>query len=117
LQQLLHCGLLRGSFAPPRAIRELRDWTRQWAQLAGEHTCIANRIHKLREDTNIQLGAVAWGVLGVSWRAMLRASLDGQEAPQDLAELAQGRLRKKLPQRQLALEGHLTGHHRFLLGR
>lgn len=117
IAQLLHCGLLQGSFVPPRPIRELRDLTRHRAQLAGEHTRIANRIHKLLEDTNIKLGAVASDVLGVSGRAMLRALLDGQEDPQELAELAQGRLRKKLPQLQLALEGHLTEHHRFVLGR
>jgi transposase len=32
-----------------------------------------------------------------------------------LAELARGRLRAKLPELRQALEGRLTGHHRFLL--
>jgi transposase len=32
-----------------------------------------------------------------------------------VAELAQGRLREKLGQLQLALEGHITDHHRFQL--
>lgn len=117
IAHLLQCGLLRGSFVPPRPIRELRDLTRHRAQLAGEHTRVANRIHKLLEDTNIKLGAVASDVLGVSGRAMLRAMLDGEEDPQRLAELARGRLRKKIPQLRLALEGHTTEHHRFLLRR
>lgn len=117
IAQLLHCGLLRGSFVPPRAIRQLRDLTRHRAQLAGEHTRVANRIHKLLEDTNLKLGAVASDVLGVSGREMLRALLDGEDDPQRLAELARGRLRKKLPQLRLALEGHCTEHHRFLLRR
>lgn len=117
IAHLLQCGLLRGSFVPPRAIRELRDLTRHRAQLAAEHTRVANRIHKLLEDTNLKLGAVASDVLGVSGRAMLRALLDGEEDPQRLAELAQGRLRKKLPQLRLALEGHAQEHHRFLLRR
>ena len=117
MAQLLQYGLLRGSFVPPRAVRELRDLTRHRAQLAGEHTRVANRIHKLLEDTNIKLGAVASDVLGVSGRAMLRALLDGQDDPQRLAELAVGRLRKKLPELRLALEGHSTEHHRFLLRR
>src|SRR5262245_51841534 len=38
LAQLLQCGLLRGSFVPPRAVRALRDLTRHRAQLAGEQT-------------------------------------------------------------------------------
>lgn len=117
IAQLLECGLLRGSFVPPRAVRELRDLTRHRAQLAGEHTRVANRIHKLLEDANIKLGAVASDLLGVSGRTMLRALLDGENDPQRLAELARGQLRKKLPQLRLALEGHCTEHHRFLLRR
>jgi transposase len=117
IAQLLQCGLLRASFVPPRPIRELRDLTRHRAQLTGEHTRVANRIHKLLEDANIKLGAVASDVLGKSGRAMLRALLDGQNDPGQLAELAEGVLRKKIPQLRLAMEGHLTDHHRFMLRR
>lgn len=117
IAQLLHCGLLRGSFVPPRGVRELRELTRHRAQLTGEHTRVANRIHKLLEDTNIKLGAVASDVLGKSGRAILQALLDGEQDPARLANLALGRLRKKLPQLRLALEGHFTEHHRFMLQR
>jgi transposase len=64
IAQLLQHGLLRGSFVPPRAVRELRDLTRHRAQLAAEQTRVANRIHKVLEDCNIKLGAVASDVLG-----------------------------------------------------
>jgi transposase len=117
IAHLLQCGLLRGSFVPPRALRNLRDLTRLRAQLAGEHTRIANRLHKLLEDTNIKLGAVASDLLGKSGRKMLRALLSGQEDVEVLANLALGRLRAKIPQLKLALEGHCTEHHRYLLGR
>jgi len=117
IAQLLECGLLRGSFVPPRPVRELRDLTRHRAQLAGEHTRVANRIHKLLEDANIKLGAVASDVLGKSGRAMLRALCRGEQDAAKLAELALGRLRAKIPQLQQALEGHCREHHRYLLGR
>jgi transposase len=117
IAQLLQCGLLRGSFVPPRPVRQLRDLTRQRAQLAGEHTRVVNRIHKLLEDANIKRGAVASDVLGKSGRAMLVALLNGEQNPQKLAELALGRLRGKIPQLQQALEGHFSEHHRFLLRR
>jgi transposase len=117
LAQLLQYGLLRGSFVPPRAIRELRDLTRHRAQLAGEHTRVANRIHKLLEDANIKLGAVASDVLGKSGRAMLRALLRGERDPEKLADMSCGVLRKKIPQLKLAMEGHCTAHHCYLLGR
>lgn len=117
IAQLLECGLLRASFVPPRPVRELRDLTRHRAQLVAERTRVANRIHKLLEDTNIKLGAVASDVLGKSGRAMLRALLEGEQDADKLAELAEGRLRAKLPQLRLALEGHCTEHHRFVLRR
>lgn len=117
IAQLLQCGLLRGSFVPPRPLRELRDLTRHRAQLASEHTRVANRIHKVLEDANVKLGAVASDVLGKSGRAMLRALLDGERDPSRLAELALGTLRKKIPELRLAMEGHFTEHHAFMLRR
>jgi transposase len=117
IAQLLQYGLLRGSFVPPRALRNFRDLTRHRAQLAAEHTRAVNRIHKLLEDANIKLGAVASDVLGKSGRAMLRALLRGEMDPTKLAELAQCRLRKKIPQLKLALDGNCTEHHRYILGR
>ena len=115
LAQLLHCGLLRSSFVPPRPLRELRDLTRHRAQLSDEHTRVANRVHKTLEDANIKLGTVATDVLGKSGRAMLRALLAGERDPVQLAELAEGRLRGKIPALQQALQGHFTEHHRFLI--
>jgi transposase len=117
IAQLLQHGLLRGSFVPGRALRNLRDLTRQRAQLTAEHTRVNNRIHKLLEDTNIKLAAVASDVLGKSGRKMLRALLNGQEDPNQLADMALGRLRKKIPELRLAMEGQCTEHHRYLLSR
>jgi transposase len=115
IAELLPCGLLRGSFVPPRELRDLRDLTRLRAQLAGESTRLANRIHKVLEDANVKLGAVASDVLGKSGRAMLRALIRGAHDPDKLADLAEGALRRKIPERKLALEGHFTEHHRFLV--
>src|SRR5512135_1330987 len=115
IAQLLQCGLLRSSFVPRRELRELRDLTRFRAQLASEQTRLANRIHKVLEDANIKLGAVASDILGKSGRAMLRALIRGELAPERLAELAEGRLRAKIPELKLALEGHFSAHHRFLV--
>lgn len=117
IAQLLQCGLLRSSFVPSRPLRQLRDLTRHRAQLAGERTRVANRIHKLLEDANIKLGAVASDVLGKSGRKMLRALLNGEQDTEKLANMAMGVLRKKIPQLKLALEGHCTEHHRYVLGR
>lgn len=116
IAQLLQFGLLRGSFVPPRALRDLRDLTRHRTQLSGEKTRAVNRIHKLLQDANIKLGAVASDILGKSGRAMLQALLDGEANADQMAELALRRLRAKIPQLRLALEGLMTEHHRFELG-
>jgi transposase len=115
IAEWLQCGLLRGSFGPPRELRELRDLTRLRAQWAGEQTRLANRIRKVLEDATIKLGAVASDALGKSGRAMLRALIRGEHDPDQLADLAEGTLRGKIPQLRLALEGHFTEHHRFLV--
>ena len=117
IAQLLQCGLLRSSFVPSRDQRDLRDLTRQRAQLLAEHTRVVNRIHKTLEDANIKLGAVASDILGKSGRAMLQAMLAGERNTERLADMAEGRLRGKIPQLQEALVGHLTEHHCFLLRR
>jgi transposase len=115
IAQLLQHGLLRGSFIPPKPIRELRDLTRQRSQLVAEKAAVANRIQKVLEDANIKLASVATDVLGVSGRAMIRALIAGQDDPGDLADLARKRLRRKIPELQAALRGQVTEHHRSLL--
>lgn len=115
LAQLLQAGLLKGSFIPERPQRELRDLTRHRAQLVAEKTKVINRLHKVLEDTNIKIGAVASDLLGASGRDMLRALIAGQQTPQEMANLARGQLREKIPQLVLALEGKVTEHHRFVL--
>ncbi len=117
IAQLLQYGLLRSSFIPPSPIRELRDLTRQRAQLVRERAAAANRIQKVLEDANIKLASVATDVLGASGEAMLRALVDGGgDDPAALAALAKGSLRGKIPELTLALRGLVTDHHRFLLG-
>ncbi len=110
-------GLLRKSFVPPRQVRDLRDLTRTRATLAQEHSSTCNRIQKVLEDANIQLGTVASDVFGASGRAMLLAMMKGENDAEALAELSKGRLRSKIPELRRALEGRVTGHHRFLIDR
>jgi len=115
LAQLLQYGLLKGSLVPPPSIRALRDLTRHRTTLIRDKTRVINRIHKVLEDANIKLTAVASDIMGVSGRAMLAALVRGDTDPQELAALAQRRLRRKLPQLEQALQGRVQPHHRLLL--
>ena len=47
---------------------------------------------------------------------MLAALLTGLDDPEALADLAQGRLRAKLPELQAALTGRVRAHHLYMLG-
>jgi transposase len=116
LAELLEHGLLRGSFVPPPAIRQLRDLTRYRKKLIQAHTAETQRVHKTLEDAGIKLDSVAADVLGVSGRAMLAALVAGERDPVVLAGLAKGKLRKKLPQLRQALTGRFSEHHGLLVG-
>lgn len=116
LAQLLECGLLRPSFVPPPPIRELRDLTRYRTQQVRDRTQEVNRLCKVLEDAGVKLSTVATNVLGVSGRAMVRALTEGVTDPDALAALAQGKLRKKIPDLRRALQGRFRPHHAFLVG-
>ena len=117
LAQLLEHGLLRSSFVPPPAIRELRDLVRYRTSLKGDHTRLANRLHKVLQDADLKLSSVMSDILGVSGRRILKQLAASNTDPGALAELAKGRLRNKLPQLRQALAGRFSSHHAFMLGR
>jgi len=114
IAELLEHGLLRGSFVPPPFIRDLRDLTRYRRALIDERTREANRLHKLLQEAGLKLASVASDILGVSGRAMLAALAHGTTDADVLADLARGKLRRKLPALRQALTGRFRPHHAFL---
>lgn len=115
IAQLLQCGLLRGSFIPPKPQRELRDLTRMRTQLTREMSSVVNRIHKVLEDTNVKLGLVATDIMGVSGRRIINALIAGETDTDKMANMTCARMRVKIAEMQPALEGKVTDHHRFML--
>lgn len=115
LAQLLEYGLLRSSFVPPPAIRELREVTRYRVQQVRDRSQEVNRLCKVLEDAGLKLSSVASDVLGASGRAMITALVEGTTDPVVLADLARGKLRAKLPALRRALQGRFRPVHAFLL--
>jgi transposase len=115
IAQLVEHGLVRPSFVPPRPIRELRDLTRYRRAQIEERTREAQRLDKVLQDAGIKLSSVASDTLGVSGRLMLKALISGTHDPDLLAELAKGKLRRKLPALREALEGRFRSEHHGLL--
>ena len=116
LAELLAHGLIRPSFVPPPPTRNLRDLTRYRVKLTEERNRIHNRIHKVLEDARIKLDTVASDIVGATGRAIIKGIIAGQQHPDWLADKAKGSLRGKQPQLRLALRGHITDHHRLMLG-
>jgi transposase len=108
-------GLLRGSLVPPPPIRRLRDLTRARTALTRDRGRQVQRIEKILEDSGIKLSSVVADIMGASGRAMLAALIDGQDDPAVIAELAQRRMRSKIPVLTEALTGRFTTHHAFLV--
>lgn len=116
LAGLLRHGLVEASFIPPRDIRDLRDLTRRRRTLLGEGAAERNRVQKVLEDANVKIGNVLTDIFGMSGQAMLEALLENKMKPEQMANLAQGRLRPKIPEIIDALEGHrMSDHHRLLV--
>jgi len=112
IADLLCHGLLRASFVPPKPIRELRDLTRYRRKLVESRSAERNRLLKVLETANIKLASDVFGVSGL---LMLQALVEGQATAQEMAQLAKRQMRKKIPELELALEGKMEEHHRFLL--
>jgi transposase len=111
LAKLNERGMLRPSFVPAKAIRDIRDFTRLRHDLVADRTRYKLRLDKLLEDALIKLSTVATNFLGLSGRAMIDALVAGERDPRQLAELALGKLRVKRPALVAALTGRFDDHH------
>jgi transposase len=114
LAQLLECGLLRGSFVPPRDIARLRDLTRYRTNLVRERAREVQRLQKLLEDAGVKLESVVTDVSGKASRSMVEALIAGERDPDVLANMALTRMRPKIPELRKALVGRFDDHHALL---
>ena len=64
LARLLECGLLKGSFVPPREIRNLRDLTRLRKALVRDRSRQVARVGKILELANVKLGSGVADIMG-----------------------------------------------------
>jgi transposase len=116
LARLTEMGLLRASFVPPKAIRDLRDYTRMRTRLVQERTRCFQRLEKLLEGALVKLSSVASKLTTLSAQDMIQAMIAGQRDPQVLAELARGPMRARRADLAEALDGMFDDHHGELAG-
>ena len=114
LAQLLECGLLRGSFIPPKEIAAIRELTRYRKKLIEERTRELQRLSTVLEDGGIKIDSVASSITTLSARDMIEALIGGERDPRVLADLARGVMRNKIPDLTMACAGRFGDHHALL---
>jgi transposase len=115
IADLVRHGLIKASFVPEKELRELRDLLRYRQKVVQNRAAERNRLTKLLEQANIKLSGVMADLFGVSGMLMLKAIVEGEATIAEMAQLAKGKLRKKIGQLELALDGRIAEHHRFIL--
>jgi transposase len=114
LAHLLECGLLKGSFIPPADIKAARDVLRYRAKVVQSRTSEVQRLGNVLQDAGIKIDSVASSITTKSGRAMIEALIDGERRPTVLADLAMGKMRSKISDLSLALEGRFGDHHALM---
>ncbi|MCA1678675.1 MAG: IS110 family transposase, partial [Actinobacteria bacterium] len=114
LAELTECGLLRGSFIPPREIAVIRELTRYRKKLIEARTSELQRLAKVLEDSGIKIDSVASALTTLSARDMIEALIAGQRDPAVLADLARGVMRKKIPELTMACAGRFGDQHALM---
>jgi transposase len=114
LAQLLECGLLAGSFIPPAQVKAVRDLVRYRAKVSQQRTAEIARLGDVLQDAGIKIDSVASSIATKSGRAMIEALIDGERRGPALADLALRRMRAKIPDLSMALEGRFGDHHATL---
>ena len=113
-----HCklnerGMLRRSFVPAEAVRDLRALTRTRARLAQDQARHQNRVEKILEDALLKVSVVISDLFGASGRRFLEALVAGERSPAALAALGDPRLKATRKELEAALTGRFRDIHAF----
>jgi len=115
LAELARCGLLKGSFIPPKDLRETRLLTRYRLKMVRNLASEKNRLHKVLDDCGVRLGSVVSDIDGVSSREMIGLLIAGDRSPEEIAKAARGSLKEKTEELRLSMEAAISDRHRYLL--
>lgn len=116
LCKLLRCGLLKGSFIPPKEVRELRDLTRLRKTYVNDVADYKRRVHKLLESANIKIDSVASDLFGMTGKQLMRLLLEKPKLePADIEKAVHKNLKAKKDELFRSVQGEFSSHHRVVL--
>jgi transposase len=104
-------GMLRRSFVPPQAVRDLRALTRTRSRLAQDQARHQARVEKILEDALLKISVVISDLFGASGRRFLDALVAGERSPAALAALGDPRLKATRQELEEALTGQFRDIH------
>ncbi len=108
ISELVLYATVAPSYLPSREQNELRKLTRQRTKLVADQTRYHNRILKELEASGVKLASVVSDCLGKTGRAIIDALLAKKLSLDQIADLALGTLRKKIPLIRRAIEGSFS---------
>jgi transposase len=115
LMKLHTYGLLRNSFRPSQEIRTLRTYWRLRQDLVRSTGRHIQRMQKAMTQMNIQLANVISDISGVTGQAIVKAILDGERDPRELAAYRDCRVESSEEEIAQALEGNWQQDQLFVL--
>lgn len=116
LAGLLRHGLLRGSFIPPKDIRQWRELTRLRRTYTESLADYKRRVHKLFETANIKIDSVVSDLFGVTGRNLISLLCNDSELSlTNIKENAKRGLKSKSEELHHSIQGFFEEHHRFQL--
>lgn len=115
LQRLHSYGLLRPSFIPAEAIRDLRSYLRHRQNLEQEKSRSILHLHKSLDMMNVKVHHSIKNIDGQTGLRILRAIIAGQHDPDQLGQLHTKRLKVSKADLIKSLKGNYKAAHIFSL--
>ncbi|HYT87552.1 MAG TPA: IS110 family transposase [Gemmataceae bacterium] len=115
IQRLHACGLLAGSFRPSDQIVVLRGYLRQKQMLVRYAAQHVQHLQKALEQMNVKLTEVVSDITGVTGLSILKAILQGERDPVQLAKLRNVHCKASEAGIAQALAGNWRQEHLFEL--
>jgi transposase len=117
IASLLRVGFLKGSFIPPKIVRQWRDLTRYRRSLVEAIGDVKRQVHKLLESSNIKIDSVVSVLFGKTGRNLLDLLVQnaGELTVEAVQTCLRGKLKKKATELFRSVQGFFEDHHRWLL--
>jgi transposase len=116
LAGLLRHGLVRGSFIPPKEVRQWRELVRLRRKYVESLGDFKRRTQKLFECANIKIDSVVSDLFGLTGRNLMRLLISRETITlEKVKDCARGQLTNKVEELYRSIQGFFGAHHRFLL--